>query len=335
MRIHFVFISLASIIIILAGLKAASGVIVPFLLAVFLAVIVSPLIDILEKIKIPRIISFVLVTICFLGILSILGYITINAMADFTAQLPEFQRNFKLLLDGWIEKINSYDVVKIDAGMLGFDPSSIFSTTSSFLRKTSSTVSMSFFILLMVAFMLFETSIMKEKVAYLQKQNPQAQVFAQTFVYNLKRYLMIKSIASAMTGLIIGIGLWYLNVPYATLWGVVAFILNYIPTIGSIVAAVPTLFVTLLTGDFSDSFWVLAIYVAVNTAIGTIIEPRFLGEGLGLSTIVILFSLLLWGYVLGIGGLFLAVPLTMSIQIALNSSPKTKFIAILLSNKVD
>ncbi len=126
-----------------------------------------------------------------------------------------------------------------------------------------------------------------------------------------------------------------LHIPYAPLWGIVAFVLNYIPTIGSITAAAPTLFISFATMDLTTTFWVFGIYLLVNVSIGNIIEPKFMGEGLGISTIVVLLSLLLWGYVLGIGGLFLAIPLTMSVQIALKSNPKTKFIATILSNKIE
>ncbi|PSM53275.1 putative autoinducer 2 (AI-2E family) transporter [Campylobacter blaseri] len=340
MKSQKILISLAAIVIILAGLKAASGIVVPFLLAVFIAIIVSPLMDMLEKIKIPRSISFLLVSIGFFWLLTILGNITFGTMYDFMAQLPEFQRKFSVLMDDWIEKINSYDIITIDSKFanlekFGLDPNSIFSTTSSFVKKTGSIISTSFFLFLMVAFMLFETRILKDKVAYMNQQNPAANVFVDGFVYNLKRYLLIKTIASATTGLFIGTSLWYLGIPYAKLWGILAFFLNYIPTIGSIVAAIPAIFVTLISGDLADAFWVLGIYLTANMVIGSIIEPKFLGDGLGISTIIVLLSLLLWGYVFGIGGLFLAVPITMSLQIALNINPKTKFISVLLSNKVD
>ena len=183
--------------------------------------------------------------------------------------------------------------------------------------------------------MVFESSVIDEKIRYFSQSSRATHTFVKKFASSLKKYLLIKTIASACTGALIGLGLWALGVPYAALWGILAFVLNFIPTIGSIVAVFPTLFVTLSTMDISSSIWTIAIYLVVNVAIGNIIEPRFLGQGLGLSTISVLAGLLLWGFVLGIGGLFLAVPLTMSLQIALASNDKTRFIATLLSNKVE
>lgn len=327
-------IAFACIIIICAGLRVASSVIVPFLLAIFIAVIITPIINLLEKIKIPRIIAFIITSICFFAILIFTGKIVVNAVFDFSIQLPHIQQSLTAILEKSIEKFNSYDLFQIDINKLGFDTKAIFNSMSGILKKTGTIASKSFFIFLLVAFMLFESKIFQEKIKFLEKNNPQTKIFVDIFITNLKKYLMIKTITSISTGLIIGILLYIIKVPYAPLWGICAFILNYIPTIGSIVAAIPTIFVALATGDVSLAIWTIGIYLVVNVTIGNIIEPRFMGEGLGISTILVLVSLLIWGFIFGLGGLFLAIPLTMTIQIALASNPKTKNIATLLSNKV-
>lgn len=330
-----VLISVACVIIILAGLKAASGVVVPFLLAIFIAAIISPLVLYIQKFGIPRLIAFCVVTAFFVGILGFFGDIVFNAVKGFTAQLPELQAKFNEFSSSWIDKINSYGIIEIDATLMGFDLNLIINQATAVLKKTGTLLSMGFFVFIMVAFMVFESKEIKEKIDYFSSKNEQAGIFARNFTTNLKKYLLIKTIASVVTGLLIGLLLWILGVPYAALWGISAFILNYIPTIGSIMAAIPTLFVTLSTMSVGVSVWVVGIYLFVNVLIGNIIEPKFMGKGLGLSVVVVLVSLLLWGFVFGIGGMFLAIPLTMSIQIALNSSPKTKFLALLLSNKIN
>ena len=330
-----VLISVACVIIILAGLKAASSVVVPFLLAIFIAATVSPLVLYIQKMGLPRSISFVIVTAIFVGILAFFGDIVFNAMRGFTAQLPELQAKFNEFNDALINKINSYDIIELDGNSANLDLNLLIEKSTAVLKKTGTLVSMSFFVFIMVAFMVFESKEIKEKIEYFSSKNEQAGIFARNFTTNLKKYLLIKTIASVATGILIGLLLWILGVPYAALWGISAFILNYIPTIGSFMAAIPTLFVTLSTMSMGVSAWVVGIYLFVNVLIGNIIEPRFMGKGLGLSTVVVLVSLLLWGFVFGIGGMFLAIPLTMTIQIALNSNPKTRFLAVLLSNKVN
>lgn len=327
-------ISIACVVIILAGLKAAQTIVVPFLLAIFITVLVSPLVLYVQKLRVGRVFSFLLVTFAFVAIMVFFGSVIFDAIKEFSARLPELQAKFNDVLQGISARLVRFGV-EFDVQGLGVDPNEVAAQISILLRKTGSIVSTGFFIFIMVSFMVFESSMMDEKIRYFSQRSHATHTFVKKFASNLKKYLLIKTIASACTGALIGLGLWVLGVPYAALWGILAFVLNFIPTIGSIVAVFPTLFVTLSTMDISYSVWTIAIYLAVNVAIGNIIEPRFLGQGLGLSTISVLAGLLLWGFVLGIGGLFLAVPLTMSLQIALASNDKTKSIATLLGNKVE
>ena len=334
MKLQMSLISVACVMIILAGLKAAQAIVVPFLLAIFITVLVSPLVLYVQKLRVGRVFSFLLVTFAFVAIMVFFGSVIFDAIKEFSARLPELQAKFNDVLQGISARLTRFGV-EFDVQGLGVDPNEVAAQISTLLRKTGSIVSTGFFIFIMVSFMVFESSMMDEKIRYFSQRSHATHTFVKKFASNLKKYLLIKTIASACTGALIGLGLWTLGVPYAALWGILAFVLNFIPTIGSIVAIFPTLFVTLSTMDISYSVWTIAIYLAVNVAIGNIIEPRFLGQGLGLSTISVLAGLLLWGFVLGIGGLFLAVPLTMSIQIALASNDKTKSIATLLGNKVE
>ena len=334
MKLQMSLISIACVVIILAGLKAAQTIVVPFLLAIFITVLVSPLVLYVQKLRVGRVFSFLLVTFAFVAIMVFFGSVIFDAIKEFSARLPELQAKFNDVLQGISARLVRFGV-EFDVQGLGVDPNEVAAQISTLLRKTGSIVSTGFFIFIMVSFMVFESSMMDEKIRYFSQRSHATHTFVKKFASNLKKYLLIKTIASACTGALIGLGLWALGVPYAALWGILAFVLNFIPTIGSIVAVFPTLFVTLSTMDISYSVWTIAIYLAVNVAIGNIIEPRFLGQGLGLSTISVLAGLLLWGFVLGIGGLFLAVPLTMSIQIALASNDKTKSIATLLGNKVE
>ena len=300
----------ACIVVILGGLKLASDVIMPFLLALFIAVLVSPLINILQRARVPKIVAFLCVTCMFFGVLGVIASVIFEAIKSFSSDFPNLQNEVKTALDGLI-----------------------FTFIGKFIKQTGSLAKTSLFVLLMVAFMLFESVNFKDKIAFLEKQKIAFTREIECFTQNLKRYLLIKTLSSIATGVLISGGLAMLNVPYFLLWGIVAFVLNYIPTIGSIAAAIPALFLA-LTMDMGVFCWVLGLYLVVNIAIGNVIEPRFLGAGLDISPIVVLFSLLLWSYIFGIGGMFLAVPLTMSIQIALGSSSQTKFISVLLGNKV-
>ena len=122
---------------------------------------------------------------------------------------------------------------------------------------------------------------------------------------------------------------------YAIIWALIAFLLNFIPNIGSILAAFPAILFALVQLGAGGAFWTMIIFVAVNMIVGNIVEPKVMGKGLGLSTYVVFFSLIFWGFVLGIVGMFLSVPLTMAIKIMLEQDVKTKWIAIALGTEAE
>ena len=138
-----------------------------------------------------------------------------------------------------------------------------------------------------------------------------------------------------MTGVLIWIYLLIIGVEYAILWGLIAFLLNYIPNIGSIIAGIPAVLFALVQMGLGGALWVAGGYVVVNVTIGNFVEPRMMGKGMGLSTLVVFLSLIFWGYVLGTVGMFLSVPLTMTVKIILEQNEKTQWIAVLLGTQED
>ena len=149
----------------------------------------------------------------------------------------------------------------------------------------------------------------------------------------IQRYLGVKTIVSITTGALCYAGLIFLDVPWALLFGLITFLLNYIPTFGSIIAGgFPMLTALAVESSWNKAVWVLALYVSVNQILGAYIEPKILGRELNLSPLVIIVSVVVWAGLWGIVGAFLAVPLTAGIQIILASQERTRPIAVLLSS---
>ena len=146
----------------------------------------------------------------------------------------------------------------------------------------------------------------------------------------MRRYLAIKSLMSLGTGAAVWLWLTILGVDYPVLWGLLAFLLNYVPNIGSIIAAVPAVLLALVQLGPAEAAWAAAGYLAVNVLFGNVLEPRFMGRGVGLSALVVFLSLVFWGWVLGPVGMFLSVPLTITAKIALAASDETRWAAVLL-----
>ncbi|MEJ2034102.1 MAG: AI-2E family transporter, partial [Deltaproteobacteria bacterium] len=166
------------------------------------------------------------------------------------------------------------------------------------------------------------------------RHDPQAALAGyEQVVRDINDYMKIKTWISLATGIFIAIWLAILGVDYPLLWGVLAFLLNYVPNIGSIIAAVPAVLLALVQLGTTSALLAAAGYLAVNMVVGNVVEPRFMGRGLGLSTLVVFLSLVFWGWVWGPIGMLLSVPLTMMIKIALASNEETRRFAILLGSE--
>jgi len=183
-----------------------------------------------------------------------------------------------------------------------------------------------------VAFILVESTHFEKKLDIIFKRDKDAQKNFRLFSHNIQKYFSIKTLTSMLTGIMITITLMLFDIDYPILWGFLGFLLNFIPVIGSLIASFPALFLALIHYDFTTVAWLALIYLIINNLISNVLEPKFMGDGLGLSPAIIFFSLIFWGWVLGPVGMFLAVPLTMTLKIAFDSSDRTKWIGILLSN---
>ena len=191
-----------------------------------------------------------------------------------------------------------------------------------------------FVVLLTIIFMLLESKNFKTKIAFAGKGNS-AVSHIEKISSQIKEYMVLKAIISMFTGLIVWIALVIIGTDYAFLWAVVAFLFNFIPNIGSIIAAVPAVLLTLVQLGAFSSIIVSLLYIVINVLIGSVVEPKVMGKGLGLSTLVVFLSLIFWGWLLGIVGMLLSIPLTIMVKIILDENEKTRWISVLLGSGDD
>ncbi len=326
------FIIMASVVIVLAGVKAASIILVPFLLSIFIAIAVSPLINWSSKYKVPRWLSVTLVILIMVVIGFMLGGLVTQSLAEFRENLP----NYKTQLSGefeWIVGKLALLNIHLDTELLTsyLDPGTAMQVATNFITGMGSVLSNVFLILLTVIFMLFEAETMPRRVHIAMADPDMNLTHIDRFLQSVNQYLVIKMIVSLATGVCIGLWLWFLGIDHFMLWAVLAFMLNFIPNIGSIIAAVPAVLMAFVEFGFVQAGLAGLGFIVVNMVMGNVIEPRFMGRGLGLSTLVVFLSLIFWGWLLGTVGMLLSVPLTMVVKIALESQESTKWLAILLS----
>jgi predicted PurR-regulated permease PerM len=200
------------------------------------------------------------------------------------------------------------------------------------LSSLANIVSTSLLVVLTAIFMLSEAAGLPAKLRAAFGGRQGRPVEFSGVVTQVHRYLVIKTAVSLGTGLMLGLWVWILGIDFPVLWGLLAFLLNYIPNIGSILAALPPVVLSILQpdGSFGLALAVIVGYLTVNIVVGSIVEPALMGERLGLSTLVVFLSLVFWGWVWGIVGMLLSVPLTMMAKILLQNSDELRWIAILM-----
>lgn len=327
-------LSLASFIIIIAGMRASHAIVVPFLLSVFIAVISAPLLFFLVNRKVPTWLALSLIISLILVVVSLMGVLVGSSVNDFSRNIPEYESKLEAMGKTHIAWIRSKGLQMPNQEKVfeQFDPGAALQLASSTLKELSGVLGNAFLILLTVIFMLLEASGLPQKTQRAFGENATPLKNMQQFASSIKSYVAIKTNMSLLTGFCVYLILIILDIDYALLWGVLTFFLNYVPNIGSIIAAIPPIILALVQHGVTSAITTTIAMVVINVIIGSAIEPRFMGRELGLSTLVVFLSLVFWGWVLGPVGMILSVPLTMAVKIGLEGNQSTKWLAVMLGS---
>lgn len=327
--------TLAALVIIIAGVKSASTLLVPFLLAIFISIICAGPFSWLQQHKVPAPIALLLViaTVMLAGLL--VATLVGSSVTDFTSNLPTYQEKLRGLTVQLIDYLNNFGI-KISKELLfdHFDPGAVMQSAASMLAKAGGVLTNSFLILLTVIFILFEAAGLPAKLRAALPDADSSLASFEKFINGVRQYLAIKTLVSFATGIAVAFGLFLLGLDYPLLWGLIAFLFNYVPNIGSIIAAIPAVLLAVVQLGSVQALVVAAIYLSINLLMGSAIEPKLMGRKLGLSTLVVFFSLVFWGWLLGPVGMLLSVPLTMIVKIALEVNDSTRWLAILLGSEI-
>jgi len=332
-RVQKFLLTAAAFVVVVAGMREAQDILVPFLLSLFIAIIVAPLLNWLRSKGIPTGIAILLIVLLILLAGFLIAVLVGSSLTDFSASLPSYQAGLKAKTNDFLAFFEERGLKIVDETFMEFiDPGAAMRMTSKLLTGLGNLLGDTFLILLVVVFMLLEAANFGSKMEVAVDPGSPSIDRSSVFLDNIKRYMVIKTWTSLGTGLIATIWLTLWGVDYAILWGLLTFIFNYIPNIGSIIAAVPPVLLALVLQGPWVALAVALGYLSINMIIGSFLEPRFMGKGLGLSTLIVFLSLLFWGWVLGPVGMILSVPLTISMKIALTSFPETQWISTLLGS---
>ena len=330
-----IIITIAAIVIVVAGMRAATDILVPFLLSVFISVISAPPLFWLQRKGLPTWLALITVILGIMIIGFLMAWLVGSSVKDFSNNLPVYEEKLKLqtaAIIAWIGKLG------IDISDLGItemlNPGAAMKLAASMLNSLGSLLTNGFLILMTAIFILLEATSIPAKLRIILGDRESSLKPFDKFVNNVKNYMAIKTLVSLVTGALVTFFVFIMGLDYPLLWGMLAFTLNYVPNIGSIIAAVPAVLLAVIQIGIAKAMIIAAGYVVLNLVMGSVIEPRFMGRSLGLSTLVVFLSLLFWGWVLGPVGMLLSVPLTITAKIALDSREESRWIAVLLGPEV-
>lgn len=325
-------LKLAGVVIIIAGLVAAKTIVIPILLAIFITILISPLLIWLQEKGLNSALALLGVVMILIVVMSLLGLLISTSLNDFSSNLPIYEEKLRTTLASFLSFMHEKGFEFSERPIKEFvNPGKIALFASDIVKGFGAALTNGLMILLLVVFMLLEASVLPKK---LQAIHADASSHAAEFLQNVKQYMMIKGIFSFITGVLVYLSLLLIGLDYALLWGVLAFMLNFVPNIGSILAAIPAVLLALIQLGFIGALEVAVVFIIVNIVLGSILEPKYMGQGLGLSTLVVFVSLIFWGWVFGPIGMLLSIPLTIMVKLGLQVNPKTQWIAILLDSEV-
>lgn len=369
-----VLLSLASVVVIVMGLKAAAALFIPVLLGLFLALLSLPILNWLDERALPRplaVVATVLIDLLFLFFLvlvlsGVIGDLQ-SKSTEYAERLRKQTAQFSTSMDQQIARFGSFwtrageetsptndEGTELPVPAITLSPESDLSMVldASFptfqelfehywdsnrlvaiigqfdvVSRFTSLASQSIFALIVMILILAESDRYAHKVREVRRvKGPDLSLFQNTS-RDIQKYLAIKTVASAITGILAAISCIVFRVDFPLLWGVIAFFFNYVPAIGSVFAAVPPVLLALILHGFWPGVGVLTCYLVINFTIGNFLEPIFLGDRFGISTVIVVLSVLFWGFLWGPVGMLLAVPLTMLVKVMLDNNSDLRWIS--------
>ncbi|MEV0596621.1 AI-2E family transporter [Nonomuraea cavernae] len=333
-RALIVLLGIAGAVIVLFGMREVASILGPIILALVLVIAVAPVRSWLGRLGAP---TWLQVTVPFLIVLLVLlamvAVLTISAV-QLASLLPTYTEQFQQLLVDGRNFATSHGISneQINKSLETLDPGRILGIAQTLVSSTLGVVSSLFLIVVLLLAMCLDAPSTARILSTGQGRKPQLVTALATFAHKTRRYLIVSTIFGLICAALDVVALSFLNVPLPLLWGVLALITNYIPNIGFVLGLIPPAMLALLDHGPKQMLLVIAAYIVINVVIQSFIQPKFLGDAVGLSTTMTFISLIVWAFVLGPLGALLAIPLSLLTRAVLvDSDPRAKWAAALMS----
>lgn len=323
-------IIMIGIIIFLAAIKEASSMVNMLLLALLLTAISLAPLDWMKKKGVNSTIATLIVILSILMLMGLTGLVIGSSANNFVEKLPYYQQQFIIVWADLSDLLAHFGFVEEGYNPLDdIRPDKLLPIAGTFFAGFANAMAESLIVFIFFIFMLFEAETFSKKISYISKKNSEQTHMTMN---RLRKYFGIKTATSLATGISVTIALLILGVDFPVLWGFLAFVLNFIPSIGSFIAAIPAVLLAFVQLGPFGALLTAIIYFVLNTLIGSVIEPQLMGRNLGISPLIVFISMIFFGYILGPIGMLIATPLTIVIKIILDSQPITRNLGIMLGD---
>ncbi|MDP1570537.1 MAG: AI-2E family transporter [Vicinamibacterales bacterium] len=325
-------VAVAALVVVTAGLSVASTLLVPLVLAGFVALVSYPMVSWLERHRLPKW-AAVSVTLAALGTILIgPGLVVYGAATQFAAAVPRYRARLGAMTIGWFEWLEAQGVDTSQIAEI-LNWAAVLDFAGGLFTSVAFLLSNALLVLFIVAFVLMEAAGLPDHLCDAFQIDHAALDRFRRVTGEVQGYLRIKTAVSLVTGLLVGLWAAFLDIDFAVLWGLLAFLLNYIPNFGSIMAAVPPVLLALVQAGAGHAAGLAAGLMTINLVFGYVVEPSLTGRQLQISPLVVVLSLSFWGWMWGPVGMVLAVPITMVIRILAEHSPELRWVAVLLEGR--
>jgi AI-2 transport protein TqsA len=329
-------VTIAALVIIFAGAFYAKSIITPFLLALFISIICAQPVSWLETKRVPRWLALIIVIIGMVAVFSGFTFLIGGTISSFSGNVAQYESTLSTIGNTFIQFLNDSGI-KIPKDQIStlIQPGKVLEFTATALNELLNMMGNTFLIFLIIIFMLVEFGSFSIKAKAILSASDKSISYFSSITQNVRHYLLIKSLFCLSIGILTYIALMIIGVDYPILWALIAGLMEFIPNIGSVLATVPTFLFALVQLGMGGALWTLGSLMVIHNILGNVVEPRIMGKGLGLSTLVVFLSLIFWGFILGPVGMVLSVPFTMTIKIIFEQNEKTRWLAIILGTPTE
>ena len=331
-----ILVGIAAGVIALAGIRSIPGIIAPIFLAIVLVVTVHPLRTWLLRKGCPGWLATLLLVLGVYAILIGLAVSFVIGVARFAAILPEYTDQINARIAGLKSTAQSMgiDEAEIEKILKDLGPSTIFSAIGSLVSSVAGVATNLLFVIVLVLFMGVDGSVFKERSKAVPLHRATALNALQSFALGTRKYFAVATIFGGIVAVLDWIALLIFAIPAAGLWALLAFVTNYIPNVGFIIGLIPVALLALLTGGVGTMIAIIIVYCALNFVIQSVLQPKFVGDAVGLTTTVSFLSLIVWAYVLGPLGAILAIPASLLVKaILVDSDPDARWLQLFLGDE--